>query len=109
MRPVHDDQRDRRYVLPIKEGPQPLRNSEVKSSLYPWFPLDRNVFVKSCDPSKFLLAVQRFARIYDKICKSEPISVTFILSIVTDLFTLTQNLLESHDFTTPYDLMETRP
>ena len=67
-----------------------------------WFPLDRNGIVKSCIPSKFYLTVQRFARIYDKNilgCKSEPISVRFLLLIVMNLSTISQNLLESHYFT----------
>ena len=46
--------------------------------------------------------IQRFTRIYDENLlgrKSEPISVRFLFSIVIDLYTKSQNLLELHDFT----------
>ena len=63
---------------------------------------DRNGIVKSYDPRKFLLTAQKFAKIYDKnllSCNSEPISVRFLLSVVINLSTISQNLTESHDFT----------
>ena len=58
--------------------------------------------MKSCDPSKFKLTAQRFARIYDKnllSCKSKPTLIRSVLSNVINLSTINQNLLESHDFT----------
>ena len=59
--------------------------------------------MKSCDPSKFfsLLTAQRFARIYDKRllgCKSEPISVRLLFSILVNLSAISCHLLQSHDF-----------
>ena len=44
----------------------------------------------------------RFVRVYDKNlsrCKSEGISVRPLLSIMINIFTISQNLLESRDFT----------
>ena len=67
------------------------------------FPLDRNVIVRS----KKVLAY------CTKVCKNlrqksrywtvnlNPFRQDFFFSIVIDLFTITQNLLESHDFTIP--------
>ena len=56
--------------------------------------------------SKQVLAytAQRFARMFDKNplgCKSEPISVRFLFSIVVNLSTISQDMLESYDFTIP--------
>ena len=64
----------------------------------------RNVIVKSCDPSKFLFTKRQFVRYYDKNlsgCKSEPSSVIFLFSNMINLSTTSQNRLESHDFTIP--------
>ena len=57
--------------------------------VYSCFPLDRNSIMKLCDPSKFKLIAPRSARIYDKNllgCKSEPISVRVLLSVVINLY-----------------------
>ena len=67
-----------------------------------WFPLDRNSIVKLCDPSKFELIAPRFARIYNKNllgCKSKPVSVRVLFSIVMNLSTISPELLEWYDFT----------
>ena len=55
--------------------------------------------MKSCDPSNFKLTAQRFADKNLLNCKSEPISVRSLLSSVINLSTISQNLLESYDFT----------
>ena len=55
---------------------------------YLWFPLDHNRIVKLCDPGKFWPRLQNFKTgIYDDLlgCKSEPISLRFLLSIVINL------------------------
>ena len=69
-----------------------------------WFLLDRNGIVKSCDPSKFWLTERRFVRIYDNDLsgyKSEATLERFSFFILINLFTVSWNQLESHDFTIP--------
>ena len=90
--------------MKIKVNETSFGSSILHNHTYAWFPLDRNGIVKSCDSNKFKLTARRFVRIYDRNlrgCKSEPISVRFLFSILINVFTINQNQFESHDFTIP--------
>ena len=63
-----------------------------------WFPSDCSRIAKSCDPSRFYITAQKFARNNNKIllgCKSKPYSRRFLFSAAAKLSTISQNLAES--------------